>query len=269
MTQEGKNEVSSSSTSILKTVWQSLAPKLLNLVNASALLTVAGFFVIHSYLASFSNLSSYNISITQYLAAGINLILGMVWFIVEGLIRALPTTGTWLAILSAFALLGYIAISTNKRIRQLWQRFLGQVQPLSHRISAIVQFLWTGYQIFVLLILALFGFIYGTSYYGQSLRMFGGGRPTDVILVFKEDQPTQNSIWAFPINSKNPRQSEIIQLLIELTDGVIVRHSSTGMAVIVKNDVLQGIIDASPPLPDTPPVSTLTPTQFPATSSTP
>ncbi|MEO8391998.1 MAG: hypothetical protein ABI700_03310, partial [Chloroflexota bacterium] len=51
-------------------------------------------------------------------------------------------------------------------------------------------------------------------------------------------------VWGFPINSSNARQSEEVQLLIELTDGVIVRYVPTNTIMVVKNDALQGIIDA-------------------------
>ena len=95
-----------------------------------------------------------------------------------------------------------------------------------------------------ILFVILLSLVYGTFYYAQSPRMFGGGMPADVILVFREDQPTQNSVWSFPINSTNQRQSERVQLLIELTDGMIVRDPITGIAAIVKNDVLQGVVDA-------------------------
>src|SRR5258708_18977649 len=48
---------------------------LLNVLNLTALLTLAGFFVINSYLGTFTTMFSYNISLPQYIAAGINLVL--------------------------------------------------------------------------------------------------------------------------------------------------------------------------------------------------
>lgn len=224
-----------------KKIWQHVGPNLINLVNITALLTVAGFFVVQSYLASFSKLFTFNISVTQYLAAGVNLMLAIIWKLI------LPILGYSLVLVSLY-LLGKFCISKSKRVHTFWTSFLRPFLPFYRRIQRFLRVLWSLYQItasalFVLFVILL-ALVYGTSYYAQSPRMFGGGMPADVILIFREEQPTQNSIWSFPINSTNPRQSEQVQLLIELTDGVIVRDPSTGVVVIVKNDVLQGIIDA-------------------------
>jgi len=70
-----------------KKLWQALIPKLISLVTFSAVLTCAGFFVIHSYIASFSSLFTYNISVTQYIAAGVNLLLAITYYLV------LPSVG--------------------------------------------------------------------------------------------------------------------------------------------------------------------------------
>jgi hypothetical protein len=229
----------------VKKIWQSLVPKFVNLVNISAVLTVAGFFVVQSYLASFSKFFTFNISVTQYLAAGVNLVLAILWNII------LPVL-LWSLILALGLLLlyflGRFVLKRSKPVYNLWMRFLSYVLPLYQRLLSLFRVLWTIYRVFAgaLFILLVIGvsFIYGTSYFAQSPRMFGGGMPAGVILVFREDQPIQNSIWGFPINSSNRRQSERLLLLIELTDGVIVSDPTTKATVIVKNDVLQGIIDA-------------------------
>jgi hypothetical protein len=233
----------------IKKIWRLLAPKLLNLVTVTTLLTVAGFFVIHSYLASFTRLFTFNISVTQYLAAGINLALALFWYIILPIL----VYGVVLALgVAVLYLIGHVLIRRSKRIQHLWDKIHSWWLPIYHRLRPLFRFLWSLYQfiagaLFVLVLISL-SLVYGTYYYAQSPRMFGGGMPADVILVFREAQPTQNSVWGFPMSGSNPRQSERVQLLIELTDGVIVRDAATNTATVVKNDVLQGIIDASPGL---------------------
>lgn len=240
----------------IKKVWRLLAPKLLNLVAVTTLLTVAGFFVIHSYLASFTRLFTFNISVTQYLAAGINLALALFWY----MILPILVYGVILALgIAALYLIGHLLIRRSKRIQYIWNKIHSWWLPIYHHLRPLLRFLWSLYQfiagtLFFLVVISL-SLMYGTYYYAQSPRMFGGGMPADVILVFREAQPTQNSIWGFPISGSNARQSEQVQLLIELTDGVIVRDTATNRTTIVKNDVLQGIVD----------VATATPSQTLAT----
>lgn len=245
-------------------LWRLLAPRLLNLVAVTTLLTVAGFFVIHSYLASFTTLFTFNISVTQYLAAGINLVMAIISYI---LYMMLPGLGIGAIIAIGGAILysaGHFCMVRSKRISDLWNWFRGWWLPVYHRLRPLLRliltlnklFLWT---LVALMVIAL-GLVYGTYYYGQSPRMLGGGMPVDVILVFQEEQPTQTSVWGFPINKSNPQQSERVQLLIELTDGVIVRDVATNTTTLVKNDVLQGIIGASTPTAN-PTYSLVSPTQ--------
>ncbi|MBI1280135.1 MAG: hypothetical protein GC179_18545 [Anaerolineaceae bacterium] len=246
-------------------IWKQLAPKLMNLVNISALLTVAGFFVVQSYLSSFTSLFTFNISVTQYLAAGVNLILAIFW----NLILPVLAYSFILAFVLVFLyFLGRFSFNRSKRVQNLWTRFLSRILPLYQRLRLALRVIWAIYQVFAggLFVLLVIGvaFIYGTSYYAQSPRMFGGGMPSEVILVFREEQPTQPSIWGFPINTATPRQSEPVQLLIELTDGVIVRDTATNKTIIVKNDVLQGIIDTHP-VSSNPMTATAAPTQLSGT----
>jgi hypothetical protein len=184
-----------------------LVPALFNLVNVSALLTVLGFFTVHSYLASFSTLFSYNISVIQYLAAGVSLVLTVIGVV---FLPVISYAILGLVLLGFIALLGYL-LSRNKHIKQVGESIFERLRPVFNGIKPVVKALWTGYQaiatLLFVVIIALVGIIYGTSYYPQTLRMFGGGAPTEVILVFREDQPIQNPIWPFPINPINPRQS--------------------------------------------------------------
>jgi hypothetical protein len=247
---ETSSEKSERASLDVKKIWRILAPKLFSLVNITALLTVAGFFVINSYLASFSKLFTFNISLPQYLAAGINLVLGTFAYI---LYLLLPGLG-YGVLLGVGAIIVYAIsrfwIKRSRRIHDLWDRFRRWWLPIYYWLRPGLRFLWSLYRLsagaLLTLIVILMGLVYGTYYYAQSPRMLGGGMPAAVILVFREDQPTQNSIWGFSINSSNARQSTPVQLLIELTDGVIVRDAATNIVTVVKSDVLQGIIDAEP-----------------------
>ncbi len=241
---EASSQASKQDSFDAKKIWRLIAPKLLNLVTVTTLLTVAGFFVIHSYLASVSRLFTFNISLTQYLAAGVNMVLAIFWnyilpVIIGGLILALIFIGLYF--------FGRYCLNRSKRVHTLWVRVLSIISPLYQRLRPLLRAAWVVYQVFAWVLFGLLvigvALIYGTYYYAQSPRMFGGGMPSNVILVFREEQPTQSSIWGFPINTSNPCQSDEVQLLIELTDGVIVRDTGTNRTTIVKNDVLQGIID--------------------------
>ncbi len=247
---ETKLEKSENNTLDVKKIWRLLAPKFFNLVNITTLLTVAGFFVIHSYLASFSKVFTFNISLTQYLAAGVNLVLGTVAYV---LYLVLPGLGYGVLLSVALAVLYFVSrfwIKRSNRIHNLWNMLQRWLLPIYHWFCPLLRLLWSVYRLsagaLLILVVIVTGLAYGTYHYAQSPRMLGGGMPAMVILVFRENQPTQNPIWGFSINGSNARQSMPVQLLIELTDGVIVRDSSTNTIAVVKNDVLQGMIDADP-----------------------
>jgi len=236
---------------------KALAPKLLNLVTLSALLTIAGFFVVHSYMATFTSLFTFNVSVTQYLTAGINWLLAILWNII------LPIFLYGLAIafvISGIMLIWRLAVSKIKLLQKFVQAIERRVAPIVKRLRPILRIGWQLYQIIAwLLLIALLIALsigYGVSYYSQSPRMFGGGMPATVILVFKEAQ--QNPGGVYPINPSNLMQSQPVEMLIELTDGVMVREFQSGTVLIVKNDVLQAIVDVGLPL-----ITLSSPTQLP------
>lgn len=231
-------------------LWESIAPKLINLVNLSAFLTVLGFFTIHSYLATVTQLFTYNISVAQYLAAGVSLVIALFWYLLSnGIAPVIP----WIGVIFLIGTVGYLIWRTllrdgmqNAQIQALfkrWESVFKIIIALLRLLERVNQWVVT---IGLLLISVLFGLAYGYGYYSQMPHMLGGGMPTDVILVFKEPQST-NAGWPFPINQNVPTQSEKVQLLFEFTDGLLVRDEGTGIAVIVKNDSLQAIVDAAPP----------------------
>ena len=57
-----------------------------NLAIFVAIFTIAGFFTIQSYLATFSDMFSYNISISQYIGAGISFIPGFIFYLIDNTI---------------------------------------------------------------------------------------------------------------------------------------------------------------------------------------
>lgn len=251
-------------------LWESIAPKLISLVNLSAFLTVLGFFTIHSYLATVTQLFTYNISVAQYLAAGVSLFIALFWHLFSnGIAPVIP----WIGVIFLIGTVGYVIwrlvlrdVVQNASTQSLFQRW----QPVFKVIIALLRLLervnqWV-FTIGLLLICVLFGLVYGYGYYSQLPHMLGGGMPTDVILVFKEPQST-NAGWPFPINLNVPTQSEKVQLLFEFTDGLLVRDEGTRIAVIVKNDSLQAVMDASPAI--IPGKSTVTPTVSPSATITP
>jgi hypothetical protein len=251
-------------------LWEAIAPKLLSLVNLSAFLTVLGFFTIHSYLATVTQLFTYNISITQYLVAGVSLIIALFWYLFsKGIAPVIPWIGGALVI----GIAGYLiwrfllrgVLQNNAQTQTLFQR----LQPVFKVIVALLRLLERVNQwiltIGLLVSCLIFGFAYGYGFYAQVPHMLGGGMPADVILVFKEPQ-SSNTGWPFPINQVVPTQSEKVQLLFEFTDGLLVRDEGTKIPVIVKNDVLQAVIDYAPPNSSKPtitaspsPILTLTP----------
>lgn len=223
-----------------------LAPKLLNLVTLSAMLTFAGFFVVHSYMATFTSLFTFNVSITQYLAAGVNWLLALLWNI------ALPIFLYGLAIALIIIAIMFIWRLTISKIRVLekWaQALVRRAAPMMIRLRPILRAGWLLYQIvawFLLLVLVIALSVgYGIGYYSQSPRMFGGGMPATVILIFKE---AQNSTGVYPINPSNSMQSQPVEMLIELTDGIVIRELQKRTVLIVKNDSLQAMVDVGSPL---------------------
>jgi hypothetical protein len=175
-----------------QSVWRTIAPQLVSLVNISALLTVLGLFTVHSYLATFTHLSTYNISVTQYLAAGMSLFLGLIAFLlVKGLYPLLPLLPYMLIILVG---IGIRLVGRNRRlgIKDNSKPFLRHQSRLVETIRSGIRFFERLNQVVVIVSLIgisiLFGFAYGYGYYVQVPHMFGGGMPADVILVFKEPQ---------------------------------------------------------------------------------
>jgi len=238
-------------------IWLKLVPKIMSVVNVSAALTIAGFFVIHSYLATLTRLFTYNISVTQYLAAGINLILAILWNFILPVVLA----GFALAIIGVGCYQVWRwGVAHSLLLQRLQKTVTSKFASRRKQLVPIIRVSWRIYNIITGLLLFLFilatSFIYGNRYYALSPREVGGGMPAEVILVFKEPQSTKG--WPFAINPTIFNQSEKVELLLELTDGLLVRGEINNVPVIVKNDVLQAVIDYAPPVTASVPVGTPT-----------
>jgi hypothetical protein len=229
----------------ISTVWSEIAPKLLSLATISVAITAAGYFVITSYLATFTSLFTYNISPVQYVTAGINLLLGVtaiisVWVVV-------PAIGLAAAAAVVVAVPAY-GVQKSRFLSRWWQTLRQWFSPLWTRLWPWIQRIWRVYdsiaRVCLVLLIVLVALGYGATFYGQSWRMFGGGMPATVVLVFKEPQPQTGSLWPFPIQPTEPHRSIPVELLLELTDGVLVRDKTTNIPVIVKNDTLQALIES-------------------------
>lgn len=252
----------------VKQIRKLVISKLLSIFTFSAIVACAGFFVIHSYIASFSGLFTYSISPTQYMIAGINLLLAIIYYLV------LPpvTLGFAIAVvISLIASIWLISVDRSVKLRDLWTRLRDWWLPKYHRLRPMLRVVWTLYQtaiwIFFATLLISLSFAYGTYYYSQSPRMFGGGMPSRVVLVFRTPQPDTT---LYPTDPINPIQSMPVLLLMELTDGIMIRDTQNDRVLILKNDLLEAIIDAGTPIISVHPTQSLiTPTPFAVITSTP
>ena len=238
----------------------------MNLAGFSALIYAAGYFVVHSYIATFSHLFTYSVKPLQYLAAGINLLLHISAIVIILIVIPALAVAT---IFGLFFFLSFLGYSKSIWVRKVWEGFRLRVAPLWKRVGPVLQILWRTYTQFSWFSLFVFvvgvGIGYGQTTYGYSPQWLGGGMPATVVLLFKEPQPTATSVWGFPIDASLAHRSEPVQLLLELSDGFLVRHQRTNVPVIVKSDALQGIIEvpSASPIPSPNLVTTLTATTTP------
>jgi hypothetical protein len=119
-----------------------------------------------------------------------------------------------------------------------------------------------GFVVFVLVFgLLTTAVMYGAFLYGRSPNGLGGGTPSRVILIFHESHTEYG--WPFRVNSAT-NQSDPLDMLMQLNDGVLVRDPVSMIPVIVKSEAIVGIIGESAPLF---PLATSTPTPVQATNT--
>lgn len=242
--EEGSNQTTVSPLKPLRTSISKIVSGLMTLAGISALLTILGFFAIHSYLASFTALSSYNVHITQYIATGINLFLFTSIFT---LIVVVPGLVVGYSLAYALKVLGNL-LSRNSRISDFLSKFSHKILQVSHRNIALIYIIHKVATVILIgviawtVILLIVG--YGRIVYPLMPRYIGGGMPSNIVLIFRESQSETDFGWPFKISTTNEYQSESVQLLMEFTDGILVRSTNQDIPVIIKHDQIRAVLQA-------------------------
>ncbi len=228
--------------SILETI-KNVLPLLTQL---TTFIILGGFVVVHSYLATITDLFTYRISINQYIAAGISLIFYIPIFILgkfaESLGRALLLVAL-LALLAALYVVVYVV--RHRRLSKDPEKSIEEaIGKISHFLAKLQPFR-RAFNYFTVLYLIIFailtGLLYGRTSYPTIPRWLGGGYPASVILIFNKDHDV--SAMPFPVTNS---RSAIVTLLAELTDGVLVWDEQSKTAIEVKADILDSIVGAAP-----------------------
>ncbi|MCA9905053.1 MAG: hypothetical protein KC547_14455 [Anaerolineae bacterium] len=239
---------------------------LANIAVVVAILTVIGFAVIQGYLARVTDLVTLNVDVRQYLIAGMVFVTGFPRiFQSSTIIEMLPLLGQFALYLAIFV--GYelacVLFNIDDQPHKKASPF-GRVEKVILRYVRI--FLRLCIIIVAFMGLYLVGTIFGFIHYSDVPTFLGGAQSSTVILVF--DEPQTDAGWPFAINPANPRQTQPIEMLMPLTDGVLVRDPQNPVPVIVKSDIIRAIIDANPRRQPVPTV-TATPTAAPTETPTP
>ncbi len=242
---------------VLATAWRFVSQQLLNLAVITTFLTIAGFFVVHTYLAKITGIYTYRIEAPIYIAAGINVILGTLAKVFAPIISTIPGM-----ILPVLGLVGIVILfdalsqQDNQAGRLIKRRFV-PIGRFLHRLNNILFI-----SLLVLLIaFTAVGYGYDDYGYGYSEHVLGGGRPTSVKLIFREPGTIESLGLPLVQDPSEAAQSLPVDLLMELSDGVLVRDPQLGIPVVIRDELLYGIIDV--------PAATLTviptPTAIPPT----
>lgn len=245
-----------SSFSFYKQLRGFLSRVILNLAVTTALLSIAGFFVVHSYLSKLTHLFTYKVDAIVYISAGINMFLALV---AEIFIKPFIPPINFIHIVIALIILAIVFYFRNK-LRKYGQ---GKYAKYSQ-----IRYLYRILGTILILFAILRAFVYGWDGYEHSARLLGGGQPADVILIFSQHEKLATMGLPIAINATYPAQSQPVKLLMELSDGVLVEDFLTQVPVIVKNELLYGMIDANPPTPSQQ-IATVSPAQTAATTPTP
>lgn len=243
------------SSGLKKFVREFIPKRLLTLAVLSIFLSVTGFFTVHSYLATISNMFTYRINPIIYIAAGASLIIVFLVVFILLLWQAITSATVFVIVILAIIGFGVLAYRTNARFRAGADRVIPFIHQKADPIFDIVfkaNNVIAG--IVLLIVLGVIGWNYGQGLYNRVPRYIGGGESASVILIFR---PTDDILaFGFPFDT-NPNaklQSEPLELLMELSDGVLVRQPAIQVPVIVRDELLYGIMDV-PSSTATPPSS--------------
>ena len=240
------------------------AKSLLTLIIAGgAILGATGFFIVNIYLGRFSSIQGFSVVSGRYVAT-------VIWFLI-----------TLLFIGSSFILGGFLGkklslilnfvIGVILFIDFLFIFLLFEINIFSFIASIFMAGLIIGMILMILygergerktyiqIVYIAFSVSVGsfTFLFSNIPQSLGGGQPADAILIFNDKAQFQD----LPIEViSGTRQSEPIQILSELNDGLLIHDDEDNLTLIIKNDWIGAIIDASNPTP--------TPTPLQAVSGT-
>jgi hypothetical protein len=185
-----------------------LPEQLLLAAGMVVLFAATGWLVVEAHIAGYTDLLRYDVAPAQIAAAA-----------------ALP----WLVALTV--------LSPLFLWRQNRRTHLSAVNEVKRQDLA--RYVVPGLAVSVCVILG--SIAYGALVYGQVPRWLGGGKPATVVLHF--DDTTGPQELGLTGNPARPAESETVDLLAELTSGVLVRDAVTNRVVAVDNRYLLAIAD--------------------------
>jgi hypothetical protein len=227
---------------LLRSLFTSVLPVA---INFGVVITLIGFVVINFRLATITNYFTYNISLTQYVAAGLIFLVQQTAIMIPGII------------------LGTLAAVAASQIakRSAWLRKV---------LRWLIPLMLPTYVCAILLVAA--SFIFGTASFGRGTysaipRSIGGGAPADIRIIFRES--SKDLDWGILIDSKTGR-SEMVELVLELSDGILIRGKTTQIVAKISNDAIYGVIaDSIAPTPAATNPASVTPTPIAGPTTTP
>lgn len=143
----------------------------------------------------------------------------------------------------------YSRCVTDPKESTLGQRFRNYVDnPVllflnarKHIIAATALFLFLSWYSFII------AGAYGSSIYRSFPSFLSGGHPTDVTIIFREQE--FGTEIGMPLLKNSPNQSEGVCLLIPLTEGPLVYDPKSKTTFSIPNDIILSVKDAKPNVP--------------------
>ena len=207
-------------------------------VGSVALLTATGFIIVNSYLAQFTEIHGFSIDTSQYLAASVGALLFIaaivVFLLVVNLVLVL-LFGTFIILFDPkYRKNAYKELRTLLTLR-FYDEFLRRWMSVLKRRPTMT--------LIVVILLVWISYVYGNFFYGDIPRYLGGGKPVSIHLIF-EDALIVSS-FGFSAHPTYRNVVPNVELLSELTDGILVYDRQHEYATVIKNDAIQGIVDAN------------------------
>lgn len=199
----------------------------------ASLLISGGFIVVNSHLANYTGIHGYNVRPTQYLVAGIGLLMPL--FLAATFILSIYYFGRFIG-----------AASLNIKQPQPPDKEVARDSVFRTTMSKIKltaesrRFRMLLFTMGLIIYTILFGLFYGVYVYGSVPYYLGGGRPEPMVLVF--DAAETPEVLGLTVDPVEPRRTRTVLLLAELTNGVLVADTVSGRVVAVKNETLTGLI---------------------------